>query len=118
MINKPKVQAYAIPGLKGEFKFCYNAERRAEDIVAVVAQHYNVKLEEIKGHSRVNKISFCRQVIIFFLRRYTQMSLKEVGRMLNKDHTTAVYAVRRISDLMETDEIFRREVQGLEVLIM
>jgi chromosomal replication initiation ATPase DnaA len=42
------------------------------------------------------------------------MTLKRIGEMFNKDHTTAMHAIKTIQDRMLTDEMVRREVSELE----
>lgn len=45
-----------------------------------------------------------RQVAIYILRNHTDLSLSRIGGIFDKDHATALYAVRTIKNLIEVDK--------------
>jgi chromosomal replication initiator protein len=113
------VNAYALPGLKGEYKFI-NAKReyKSEYIVMRTTGYYGETLENVLKKGREREMVTIRHVICFLLRRYTSLSLKEVGNIFDQDHTTIMNAVRNISNLIQTDDNVKKDVQNIEMLLL
>lgn len=64
-----------------------------EAIIALVARSYSLRPEDLRSRSRKRHISRPRQLAMYLCRRYTDASLKEIGRSLSRDHTSVMYAV-------------------------
>ena len=59
-----------------------------------------------------------RQIAMYFAKNYTTASLAHIGSQFGKDHTTVLYACKVISDLMETDRIFKAQMEELRRKIL
>jgi len=90
-----------------------------ELIQQVVANHYKLKLEDMKSSTRLRTVAFPRQVAMYLSRKLTDLSLPAVGQYFGgKDHTTIMYACQKIADLRQTDLIFQQELEKLEKTIV
>ena len=81
-------------------------------VVAAVAEIYNVAQEDLIGRSRRKEIVEPRQVAMFLLRDMLDLSYPTIGEKLGRDHTTAIHSYEKIareSDLnaMLNQKIFR-----------
>jgi chromosomal replication initiator protein len=75
-----------------------------DDIVSVVTDEFPVKLSDLQSRRRTATIAFPRQVAMFLARRITRHSLEEVGGFFGgRDHSTVLYAVTKISGLLERE---------------
>ena len=75
-------------------------------ILETVASFYKVDLEEIKGKSRVAATAWARQVAAFFLKKYTPLSLSQIGNELGgKNHSTILHAVKEVENQTKTARI-------------
>jgi len=75
-----------------------------EAILAVVAEVFQVPVEELKGTSRRREISFARQVGMYLMRQHTDLSLPRIGEEFGgKDHTTVLYSCEKIKQLQKKD---------------
>lgn len=116
--KKDKTVSYmSLPGLLAETKLPPVRRQHPDYIEAYVTANLNVPINKIKGKTRTREIAFCRQVVMFLIRRYTQLSLKDVGSRYNRDHTTVMHSVRLVGNLMESDPIIRSQVRHLETHI-
>ncbi len=70
-------------------------------IMRAVESYFNVSHTELISDKRSKNISHPRQVAMYLIRRYTDMSYPEIGVNFNKDHTTVMYA-DKICTLQET----------------
>lgn len=124
MINEKQLKStnmisyMGLPGLKGETQLPPVARRTAEYIEYLVSEHYQQHMDKLKGPRRHREATFSRQVIMFLTRRYTHLSLKDVGMRFNRDHTTVIHSVRTINNLMDSDPLIRSEIQHFEKKIL
>lgn len=73
-------------------------------IQEAVADHFNLNLDELLSYRRDVRIIIPRHVAIYLSKILTNKSFTEVGlRFGGMDHSTIIYAVRKISKLIETD---------------
>jgi len=89
-------------------------EASPEAVIAVVADTYNVSIEDLKGSSRRREISIARQVAMYLMRQYTDLSLPKIGEIFGgKDHTTVMYSCEKITQLKDTDTDLARTLRQL-----
>ena len=91
-------------------------ERRItiEDIQQRVAAHYNIKPAELSSSRRAQAVVRPRHVAMYLAKQLTSRSLPEIGRKFGKrDHTTVMYAIRRIEELRPKDAALDEDVEFL-----
>ncbi|KKS76425.1 MAG: Chromosomal replication initiator protein DnaA [Candidatus Gottesmanbacteria bacterium GW2011_GWC2_42_8] len=86
-----------------------------EEVVRAVSSFYNLKVSELKGGKRDKIFSLPRQILYYILRTEVGTGLAEIGELLGgRDHTTVLYGVRKISDLIGSDEKIRVDIVGIK----
>ena len=81
---------------------------RPKEVLEVVADHFNVKLAQIKAERRLKKFVLPRQILMYLLRNDLRMNLMEIGEFLGgRDHTTIMYGVEKITNLLPISEDLR-----------
>ena len=79
-----------------------------------VARHFNLDVEDMFSVRRDRRIVRPRQVAMFLAKALTVHSLPEIGRHFGgRDHTTVLYAIRRIEELRAQDENLNREIEAI-----
>ncbi len=66
------------------------------DIIRFIAQHYGIRVADIKGRSNRPSIVLPRQVAMYLSHEILGISYAEIGRVFSKHHSTAMYAVDTI----------------------
>jgi len=85
-----------------------------EDIQKQIATYYNIHIREMSSSKRSRTVAFPRQVAMYACKELTTMSLPEIGaRFGGKDHTTILYAVRKIAKMRTEDEDFDEEISRI-----
>ncbi|HEX7078151.1 MAG TPA: chromosomal replication initiator protein DnaA [Candidatus Eisenbacteria bacterium] len=80
------------------------------DIQRLVARHFNVSDESLRGKRRTDTIAFPRQIGMYIARTMTDLSLAEIGAKFGgRDHTTVLHACQKIEGLVGSD----REIRGV-----
>ncbi len=86
-----------------------------ETIQKLVADHFKIKITDLKSKKRQRAISLPRQVAMYLSRLKTNSSFPEIGsRFGGKDHTTVMHAVRKIESEIQTDLDLRSHVEALD----
>jgi chromosomal replication initiator protein len=84
------------------------------EIIDAAALEFGVERESLLARDRRPAVATARQVAMFLARELTDHSLPEIGRgMGNRNHTTVLHAVNRISAAMHSDEVVRNSVDNL-----
>lgn len=86
-------------------------------IVDVVARHYRVKTADLMGNRRQKHVVEPRQLAMYFARQHTALSYPELGRRFDRDHTTVLYAVDRVSQRRQADPGYELEIQRIDKVI-
>ena len=86
-----------------------------ESIQQAVCEHFKIKQVDLLSKKRIAAVSHARQVAMYLAKELTQKSLPEIGAMFGgKDHTTVLYACRKISSSLSTDSALRNDIHLLE----
>ena len=91
-----------------------SVEATPDAVIAVVAEAFDVSVEDLKGISRRREISLARQIGMYLIRQHTGLSLPKVGEVFGgKDHTTVLYSCDKIAQLRNTDPNFAQTLRQL-----
>ncbi len=72
------------------------------DIIAATATYFKLSVDDLYGSSRSQAVATARQIAMYLCRERTSLSLPKIGQLFgNRDHTTVMYAYKKISDLMK-----------------
>lgn len=86
-----------------------------ETIQQTVADYYNLKTTDMHSKKRSAPIARARQVAMYLSKELTQKSLPEIGMLFGgRDHTTVLYAHRKIAADRSIDESLRHDLHILE----
>jgi chromosomal replication initiator protein len=92
-----------------------NHEITIENIQAIVAEEYDIKVAELVSKTRKQPIATARQVAMYISKLLTKNTMKSIGQNFgNRDHTTVIYSCKAIRNMMDIDEGFKKDMQELE----
>lgn len=63
-----------------------------------VAYSNGINVEDLVGKSRVSKVNNARQVCMYVLKKYTDLTLTEISAEYNRHHATTIHAVKVITN--------------------
>lgn len=114
MSNSEKINVYIYTGLpetkKDEF-ISRIKETDPELISSVVCEKLGVTIDQLKSSSRKRDVVEARFIAISLIMiANPDLTLKEVGAMFNRDHSTIVYARDTYNELMEGNKAFQDKV--------
>ena len=89
-----------------------------ENIISIVAEHFNLTSEDITSKRRTNELVIPRQICMYLCKELTQEPFQDIAKALKKkDHTTVMHGVKKISEdikvnksLYNTIEIIKKKI--------
>lgn len=89
-----------------------------EDVQKLVADHFGVKMTDMKSATRAKPIVVPRQVCMYLIKKFLDKSYMDIGKAFGgKDHTTVMNAIERVKHLQATDQDMFKHVEDLETSI-
>jgi chromosomal replication initiator protein len=90
-----------------------------ESIQKTVADHFQLKVSDLKSEKRVKTLVVPRQIAIYICRDLTKASYPEIGdKFGGKDHSTVIHSVKKIEKLMATDNETRNTIELIKRLML
>ena len=84
-------------------------EVTVEYIQEIVSEYFQLTVEELQSKTRKRHVVQARQLAMFFAKKYTKLSLANIGKLIGKrDHATVLHACKTVDNLNETDKQFRK----------
>lgn len=91
---------------------------KPDEVVSAVSKYYSIGKRSLLGDSRARVFARPRQVLMYLLRRDLGLPLEEVGRQVgDRDHTTVMHAVEKITQLASTSVQIREDLLGIKKII-
>ena len=90
-----------------------------EGIQRAVAEQFDLRIADLRGRSRQRQVAYPRQIAMYLCKTLVPtMTLNEIGEAFGgKDHTTVLYACRKISNEIEHSDSTRQIVNRLDKTI-
>ncbi|MGN6327111.1 chromosomal replication initiator protein DnaA [Pseudolysinimonas sp.] len=84
------------------------------DIITHTADYFKLSVDDLYGSSRSQAVATARQIAMYLCREMTNLSLPKIGQLFgNRDHTTVMYANKKISELMKERRSIYNQVTEL-----
>jgi chromosomal replication initiator protein len=114
LTGRPMTVELAQDVLRDVFPQGEAAEVSIKRIQDLVAERFELTLDELCGEKRSQNIVYPRQVAMYLSRELTDSSLPKIGKEFGgRDHTTVIHATSKISRLIREDRSVYNLVQEL-----
>ncbi|ALC04494.1 Chromosomal replication initiator protein DnaA [Corynebacterium deserti GIMN1.010] len=118
LINQPIDKEMAIVALRDILPEPEDMEITAPVIMEVTAEYFEISVDTLRGAGKTRAVAHARQLAMYLCRELTDMSLPRIGDVFGgKDHTTVMYADRKIRQEMTEKRDTYDEIQQLTQLI-
>ncbi len=92
-----------------------SGERRVtpSHIIDLVCKYYRVAPEDVTSKSRKKVYAYPRNIYAYLCRQYSDETLEEIGKTINRSHSTVLYSVELVAHRMKTDRQMKHQVEFL-----
>ncbi len=84
-----------------------------DKIFTSVYKKYNIKRDEIVSSKRTKEIANARHITVYVIRQVTDMSLPNIGKIIERDHSTVISSLDTIEKRMAQNPVFRTEMEEM-----
>jgi len=86
-----------------------------DDILKGIADHFKIKVSDLKSPNKSKRLATSRQMAMYLCRKLTRASFPDIGEKFGgRDHSTVIYADKKIRKLIETDLDLKTNIQTIE----
>ena len=85
----------------------------AKRVMTAVESHFDVTTDDLLRKCRRKEIVYPRQVAMYLLGHYTSLTLKSIGVIFSKDHTTVIHSMETIDDYLTYDELVKEQIAAI-----
>ena len=90
----------------------------ANVILDVIAQHYNISPDDIVSKKRSSEITTPRHIFMYLCKEMTDTTLKGIGAITERDHSTVIHGVDKITKEVENNSEMRETIKILKNKIL
>ncbi len=84
-----------------------------EDIANEVSRYFQTTVADVKGPGRQKNITMARQITIYMGRSLTNLPETEIGRFVNRDHSTVHASIRKIAGQIGCDQTLANAIKDI-----
>lgn len=85
-----------------------------ERILTAVSKHYGIEVDDIKSTKRSENIAGARHVAIYLLKNMTSLTLREIGGVFNRNHSTVKSSLDVVEINIRTKNGYEKEIKRLK----
>ena len=91
-------------------------KNKIQNVMSVVADYYSVTVNDLISKKRTRNFLFPRQVAMYLIKNTYDLPYKRIGEYFNnRDHSTVMHSVEKISNDMQIDKNVKIDVEKLKI---
>lgn len=106
-----------VPSVSRAIKDMYKGKTEALPtpslIISEVSRFYSIPESTLRGTLKNKGTAEARQVAMYLIRQLTNLSLPDIGREFGKDHSTVIYAIRKVEKAMDQGGILAETIRDI-----
>ena len=88
------------------------------EIIKIISGFYTINPEQIYEKIRKKEIVYVRQIIMYILREYFNISYPAIGKEIGgRDHTTVIHSYEKITKNLKDDPNLNKEIEQLRAIL-
>ena len=90
--------------IEGFFKIEGNALPTPSLVISQVCKFYDIDEAVLRGTLKKKNVAEARQMAMYLIRNLTNLSLPDIGKEFGRDHSTVLYAIRRVETALKAKD--------------
>lgn len=92
------------------------SENKIKNIMSIVSDYYRITTSDLVSKKRTAKYVFPRQVAMYLIKTMYDLPYKKIGTFFNnRDHSTVMHSVEKITNEIEMDPNVKKDVEKLRI---
>ena len=89
-----------------------------EHIIRATCNHFSITKDELLGKSKRQDLVRARQVCIYLLCDMLSLPQISIGKEMNRDHSTVIYARDKVAELMRVNDVIAKSVTDIRSAVL
>lgn len=90
-----------------------------DHIKDIVCNYLKISPDVFESPKRTREIAQARQIAMYLCKHYTKAPLATIGSAVGgKNHATVLHACKAVSNLIDTDKIFKQQIEDIQKIIV
>ncbi len=85
-----------------------------ELIIQYIANFLHISEKAMKAKTRKHDVVVARQIAMYFIKKITNLNLKAIGKIFNRDHATVIHAIKTVENMCDVDVNFRNMIDDIK----
>lgn len=91
-----------------------NNNRIASIVFNEVKNEYGVSASQMRNKTRISFIREARQVFTQLMREHSSMTTTDIGKLVNRDHSTVVITTKTVGKELDTNRAYRNRYSKMK----
>ena len=88
-------------------------------ITEIVCQYFDIDEQSFNSSKRTREVAQARQIAMYLAKQHTKLPLTAIGSAIGgRNHATVLHSCKNVTNLIETDKVFRNQIEEIEKLII
>jgi chromosomal replication initiator protein len=85
-----------------------------QDVLRETARYYQLKIDDLTGKNRANRVNNARQVAMYLVRELTELSLPQIGDAFGgRSHTTVLHGCNKLAEAIDMLDPIGRDIEQI-----
>ena len=87
-------------------------------ITEIVCNYFDISPEDFNSTKRTREVAQARQVAMYLAKQHTKLPLAAIGSAIGgRNHATVLHSCKSVTNFMETDKVFKAQIEEVEKLV-
>ena len=87
--------------------------KEAKQAIIIICEQIGVTEDDVKGRSRKRDYVIARHIYCFVAHFYYKYHLTSIGRILDRDHSSVIHAIKAVCNEYETNTEFKKTFERI-----
>ncbi|MBR4994844.1 MAG: chromosomal replication initiator protein DnaA [Alistipes sp.] len=88
-------------------------------IIEAVCRYYDIDEQSLNSSKRTRDLAQARQVAMYLAKQHTKLPLAAIGSAIGgRNHATVLHSFKQVTNMLDTDKLFRGQIEELEKMII
>lgn len=113
LLDNSSINMDLAKNILGEYKSETTKIYTVDEIKTYVCDFFGISVEDLMSQKRTKEISYARQLAMYICRTLLDLSLPKVGKSFDRDHATALHAIKKIEQSIKINNNVKNDYSDI-----
>ena len=113
LLDNSSINMDLAKNILGEYKSESPKIYTVDEIKTYVCDFFGISVDDLMSQKRTKEISYARQLAMYICRTLLDLSLPKVGKSFDRDHATALHAIKKIEQSIKINNNVKNDYSDI-----